>query len=203
MFAWIQFTKWSERPKQWDRQTVGGPFQNDGFFANSKSKANFTKRHYSDSHNILSQRIWVIEAMTGDSLCLLLSHRAFIPSAVLQLARFCRCKYKSLTFITFESGSKLQRLDEYAFSWSVLTAFHIPASVELLCKGCFHSCQSLTSVTIESDSTIHQASGSYNDCCIWMRRIFKYREYPPTGFTCSRRSWHWHSWERMPSKRDL
>jgi hypothetical protein len=65
-------------------------------------------------------------------------------------------KCKSLELVLFESGSKLQRIEECAFQESNLTAITLPASVEVLCKLCFYLCKSLRSVLFESDSKLHQ-----------------------------------------------
>jgi hypothetical protein len=58
--------------------------------------------------------------------------------------------------VTFESTSKLHRIDESAFVWSGVTAIQVPASVEVLCDRCFSFCTSLTSITIESNSKLHR-----------------------------------------------
>jgi hypothetical protein len=67
---------------------------------------------------------------------------------------------ESLTSVTFESDSKLHRIDESAFHQSVLTSNIIPKSVEVLCNGCFYNCTSLTSVTFESDSNLQRIEAS-------------------------------------------
>jgi hypothetical protein len=63
------------------------------------------------------------------------------------LCNSCFSKCNSLTSVTFESNSKLQRIEESAFVGSGLRPIHVPASVEVLCKLCFYCCTSLTSIT--------------------------------------------------------
>jgi hypothetical protein len=82
----------------------------------------------------------------------------------------------SLESITFDLNSKLQRIDEFAFAWSGLTAIHIPSSVELLCKSCFSTCKSLASVTFESDSKLREvAADSFAES-----RLLRSIEYSPS-----------------------
>jgi hypothetical protein len=66
----------------------------------------------------------------------------------------------SLPSVTFESNSKLHRIDESAFGWSGLKTIEIPASVEVVCKSCFYECKSLTSVTFESNSKLQRIEES-------------------------------------------
>jgi hypothetical protein len=64
-------------------------------------------------------------------------------------------------WVAFEGGSKLSRLEKYAFSETGLTAVHIPASVEVICEKCFSSCTPLRSVTFAVDcqlSRLEQAA---------------------------------------------
>jgi hypothetical protein len=63
-----------------------------------------------------------------------------IPSSIEILCKFCFSECKSLSSITFESGSHLQRIEESTFSLSGLTSIVIPSSVEILCNSCFAGC---------------------------------------------------------------
>jgi hypothetical protein len=57
--------------------------------------------------------------------------------------------------VTFESNSKLLRIEEYAFSGCLsLSAISIPASVGILRAHCFNQCSSLSSVTFEQGSKL-------------------------------------------------
>jgi dextranase len=58
-----------------------------------------------------------------------------LPSSVEVLGEWCFSGCPSLTSITFESGSKLQRIEESAFKGSGLLSIEIPSSVEVLGEG--------------------------------------------------------------------
>jgi hypothetical protein len=77
-----------------------------------------------------------------------------IPSSVESLGRGCFSNCKSLSSVTFESPSKLVRIEACAFCWSRLTYLVIPSSVESLGEACFSYCTSLSSVTFESQSKL-------------------------------------------------
>jgi hypothetical protein len=77
-----------------------------------------------------------------------------IPASVEAICKACFANCGSLTSVTFESSSKLQRIEESVFQWSGLTAIIIPASVEVLCKECFSYCRSLASIEFELGSTL-------------------------------------------------
>jgi hypothetical protein len=65
------------------------------------------------------------------------------------LYKRCFPKCQSPTSVTIESDSRMQRIDESAFSESGSTTRHSPASVEMLCNRCFYTCDLLRSVTFE------------------------------------------------------
>jgi hypothetical protein len=67
--------------------------------------------------------------------------------------------------VTFESGSKLSRIEACAF-WrcSALSYIRIPSSVEILCVSCFCECSSLSTVTFELGSQL-----SWVESHIYMR----------------------------------
>jgi hypothetical protein len=59
-----------------------------------------------------------------------------------------------LSSITFESNSRLIRIESLAFSQSSLRSIMIPKSVEILGSSCFSFCYSLSSITFESNSQL-------------------------------------------------
>jgi hypothetical protein len=82
-----------------------------------------------------------------------------IPSYVVALSKGSFTGCKSLESVTFENGSELERIDEYAFSCpytcyggnlGTLKSIVIPASVVVLGKDCFGHCKSLESVRFDS-----------------------------------------------------
>jgi hypothetical protein len=89
-----------------------------------------------------------------------------IPSSVEVLCESCFFECKSLSSVTFESGSRLQCIEESTFRESGLTSITIPSSVEMLCKLCFAQCHSIESITFENDlklsrielTTLHKCS---------------------------------------------
>jgi hypothetical protein len=71
------------------------------------------------------------------------------PSSVDAIGKFCFWGCKSLCEVTFETGSKLERIEKQAFSWTRLKKMTIPSSVEVSGEDCFSSCGSLCEVTFE------------------------------------------------------
>jgi hypothetical protein len=67
---------------------------------------------------------------------------------------FLRCK--SLSWASFEIGSRLSRLEQRAFARSGLISIHVPASVTVIGESCFSMCGSLASITFESGSQLSQ-----------------------------------------------
>jgi hypothetical protein len=72
-----------------------------------------------------------------------------IPSSVEFIGENCFRGCESLCEITFESGSKLQRIEEEAFRLNNLKMIEIPSSVEFIGEFCFSECQSLYDVRFE------------------------------------------------------
>jgi hypothetical protein len=70
-----------------------------------------------------------------------------IPSSVVVLGKWSFYECKSLESVTFESGSRLERIEESAFSWSGLKSIEIPSSVILLGKESFSWWTSVKSVS--------------------------------------------------------
>jgi hypothetical protein len=58
--------------------------------------------------------------------------------------------------VTFESGSRLERIEESAFSESGLKSIEIPSSVVNLGKWSFYQCKSLRSIGFESGSRLQR-----------------------------------------------
>jgi hypothetical protein len=77
-----------------------------------------------------------------------------IPSAVVVLGQMSFSLFKSLESVTFESGCRLERIDDIAFSGSGLKSIMIPSSVVVLGKASFSDCGSLESVTFENGSRL-------------------------------------------------
>jgi hypothetical protein len=66
----------------------------------------------------------------------------------------CFSSCKSLLWITFESNSRLTRIESDAFSYSSLQSILIPRNVEILESECFSHCKSLSSIIFESNSCL-------------------------------------------------
>jgi predicted transcriptional regulator len=79
-----------------------------------------------------------------------------IPRTIEILCSSCFSKCKSLSSISFESNSRLKRIESSAFSESSLESIEIPQSVEILCSSCFSKCASLSSISFESNSGLKQ-----------------------------------------------
>jgi hypothetical protein len=93
--------------------------------------------------------------------------KVMIPADVCEIGEKCFHLCGSLCEVTFETGSKLQRIEKSAFSQTDLKKMTIPSSVEVIGESCFHSCVSLSEVTFEgkfshtvSDSQVTFETGS-------------------------------------------
>jgi hypothetical protein len=103
---------------------------------NSASQNDFVKILTSFTRKITINET-VIKSSTQVSGCTTLSGQTWILSAISLLAPVCFFDCQSLTLITLKSNSKLQQIDEFAFTESYLTTIQIHASIEMLCKSCF------------------------------------------------------------------
>jgi hypothetical protein len=72
-----------------------------------------------------------------------------LPASVTVIGESCSCGCRSVTSITFESGSQFAQLARVAFCESGLTSIHIPASVTVIGESCFCDCRSLVSITFD------------------------------------------------------
>jgi uncharacterized Fe-S cluster-containing radical SAM superfamily protein len=77
--------------------------------------------------------------------------RAWIPHFIAVLECECFRKYP-LSFISFESHSRLTCIEAHAFSHSSLQSIRIPQTVEILGPSCFRRCKSLSDILFESNS---------------------------------------------------
>jgi hypothetical protein len=83
-----------------------------------------------------------------------------IPSSIVVLGKKSFYEFESLESVTFESGSRLERIEESAFRGSGLKSILIPSSVVVLGKESFVWCKSLESVTFESGSRLERIDQS-------------------------------------------
>jgi hypothetical protein len=90
------------------------------------------------------------------------------------LCGYCFCGCETLSTVTFETDSKLSRIEQYAF-WhcSSLSSICIPSSVEMICQSCFEGCSNLSTVTFETDSKLSGiAQSAFRNCsslsAIWI-----------------------------------
>jgi hypothetical protein len=83
-----------------------------------------------------------------------------IPSSVEIIGERCFFQCRSLTSVTFESGSRLSRIANRVFCETGLINIVIPASVEVLDSNCFAQCKSLSSITFERGSRLREIDGT-------------------------------------------
>jgi hypothetical protein len=89
------------------------------------------------------------EAFSGAGLV-----EIILSASVEVLGEGCFARSRSLSSVTFESGSRLSRIEEWLFCQTGLVEMIIPASVEVLGENCFYECISLSSVTFASGSKL-------------------------------------------------
>jgi hypothetical protein len=84
----------------------------------------------------------------------------------------CFCGCESLRSLIFQSGSRLRRIEAYAFhDCSSLESICLPASVDLLGDDSFYGCNSLRSFTFEPDSQLRQIGARPFYGCTSLRSI--------------------------------
>jgi hypothetical protein len=84
------------------------------------------------------------------------SSTIIISSDIEILGSSCFSSCKSLSSISFESNSRLNRIESNAFSSSSLKSISIPRNVEILGSSCFSDCKSLSSISFESNSRLNR-----------------------------------------------
>jgi hypothetical protein len=77
-----------------------------------------------------------------------------IPGDIEILWSSCFSWCGSIKSVSFESNSRLTRIESEAFSDSSLQSIIIPRTVEILCSQCFFSCHALKSVPFQSNSRL-------------------------------------------------
>jgi hypothetical protein len=82
------------------------------------------------------------------------SSNIIISSDIEILGSSCFSSCESLSSISFESNSRLIRIESSAFSYSSLESISIPRNVEIFGSSCFSSCRSLSSISFESNSRL-------------------------------------------------
>jgi hypothetical protein len=79
-----------------------------------------------------------------------------IPCSVEVLGPFCFKTCRSLLSLSFESPSRLRRIELGTFALSSLESIVIPCTTEVLGPSCFEWCLSLSSVAFESPSRLRR-----------------------------------------------
>jgi hypothetical protein len=82
------------------------------------------------------------------------SSKVDIPNHIEIFGLSCFSYCKSLSSISFESNSRLTRIEASAFSESSLQSIIIPSNVEILCSRCFSYCKSFSYISFESNSRL-------------------------------------------------
>jgi hypothetical protein len=77
-----------------------------------------------------------------------------IPNDIEIIDSGCFDNAGSLTTITFQSNSRLIRIESNAFLFSGVHSIKIPNSVEIIGSGCFSNCEELRKITFESNSRL-------------------------------------------------
>jgi hypothetical protein len=96
-----------------------------------------------------------------------------IPSTLMHIGKSCFSRCQSLSTLSFESNSKLDRIEGSAFSGcSSLKSICIPSSVRILCESCFSQCQSLSTLSFESNSKLDRIEAQAFSECSSLKSIF-------------------------------
>jgi hypothetical protein len=74
------------------------------------------------------------------------SRRVLIPGSITVLAADYLYQIRETEIITFESQTRLTRIESEAFSSSSFESIEIPRNVEILGSSCFSQCKSLSSI---------------------------------------------------------
>jgi hypothetical protein len=82
-----------------------------------------------------------------------------LPASVEILGEDCFGYCKWLISVTFESVSRLKRIEKHAFRETGIIGIIVPRSVKVLAGDCFSFCRSLLTVTIENGSTLRVGKG--------------------------------------------
>jgi hypothetical protein len=92
-----------------------------------------------------------------------------IPASIELLGEECFANCQSLSSITFESGSRLSRIEKMVFFMAGLVEMIIPAMVEVLSEWCFAPCKSLSSITFESGSRLSRMKMEHSIELVWLK----------------------------------
>jgi hypothetical protein len=129
-----------------------------------------------------------LEDICGSTICRYFGFYGSIvvPSSVVALGKQSFRDCESLESVTFESCSRLERIDESAFQGSGLKSIVIPCSVVVLGGSSFSGCRSLKSVIFESHSRLKQIGQSAFE---WSR--LKSIEIPSSVRVLGKVSFYW------------
>jgi hypothetical protein len=87
-----------------------------------------------------------------------------IASNIEILGCSCFSSCTLLSSISFESNSRLTRIESNAFSDSSLQSIVIPSTVQILGSSCFFYCKSLSSISFESNSQLTRIESDAFSC---------------------------------------
>jgi tRNA A-37 threonylcarbamoyl transferase component Bud32 len=95
-----------------------------------------------------------------------LLNRIIIPASVELLASDCFRDWRSLTVVTFDRGSRLKEIGQWAFrDCSSLRAFELPQFVEVILSNAFANCRNLSEFCVPRDSRLQRIeSESFQGC---------------------------------------
>jgi hypothetical protein len=86
--------------------------------------------------------------------------RAWIACSITALSANCLKGCKTIQLLAFESNSRLNRIESFAFSSSSLRSIEIPRNGEILGSSCFSACQSFSSLLCRSNSRLTRIESS-------------------------------------------
>jgi hypothetical protein len=101
----------------------------------------------------------VIEDISGRTFVLYFGQSSLIaiPNRIEGIGEGCFDSIRSVSHVTFEAGSRLERIAEFAFSsTNIGPCFVVPRRVTILPRSCFECCISLKFVKLEPGSAIRE-----------------------------------------------
>jgi hypothetical protein len=98
-----------------------------------------------------------------------------LPSPVQVLGESCSLERKSVSSVTFESTSRLLRIEKWPFIGTGSVEIEIPSSIGALTDECFGQCRLFPSIKFQSESKLLRTESQHALKLDWLRSLFFHR----------------------------